>query len=287
MTDKPPSTDPTKKPLKGILKKSKFIHPEPQAELDESIVSRAKASQTALQHANIIADRKRFQKHVLDCIIRLAELPEARNPPYSAEKPSESDAAEFKALIRAFQPSDFDDLVEERNVTGLCGYTLCGNPRLRYKGGDWKLHNNVIVKKAELERWCSQDCARRAMYVKVQLNETATWERAGIPSILIDLMDERARTDEEKVEQKMARIELDDRRRAAQDSEALAMERESTKRSIQPRMDIPIKEKMVTTAAEAPSLQEDEDADTDIHMMIEGHRVKTQGKKNQGVDGAT
>jgi hypothetical protein len=69
-----------------------------------------------------------------------------------------------------FQPSDYDALIEERYVNGRCGFTLCANaPRPQGPKAPW-LKNKV-------ENWCSDDCAKKALYVKAQLSETPAWER--------------------------------------------------------------------------------------------------------------
>ncbi len=77
--------------------------------------------------------------------------------------------------------------VAERNTCGRCGYALCERPHAKQPGtGAWKLVNVgrrdfAIAPRAELERWCSPACARRAMYVRVQLTETAAWSAPASP----------------------------------------------------------------------------------------------------------
>lgn len=273
-----------KKPKKGILKKtSSTTKPAP----DPSIVPRAEAARLALQHAKILEDRKKFEAHILDCLIQLAEFPRARSPAYTAANPADADAAEFKALVRTFQPSDFDDLIEERNVNGLCGYVLCPKPHVQYGGGKWKIYGDAIVEKKDLEKWCSQTCARRAMYVKAQLIETAAWERVGIPNITIDLMDENPKSDQDKVADKIASLQLSDDRKAKKNADALALERESTGRSIDVDIgvDVNIREKKVTAKAEPPSLGGDYDDDpADSHLFVEGYRVRLESKTPQNTN---
>ena len=201
------------KPLKGILKKPSQSGPatdnivthglEPSAEGGEQQpISAEEAKKIALQHARIIQDERRREEAVLESILTLTELPRRRGGPFTSSHPSAEDAAEFGAHVRLFQPGDYDALVEERNSLGRCGYALCPEPRRQFGGGGgakggggggtWKLNwaTGDIVPKKELEKWCGTKCARRALYVKVQLNETAAWERAGIPSIRIDLLDD-------------------------------------------------------------------------------------------------
>lgn len=179
------------KPLKGILKTA--LH-------GQSPSSRPDPRAVALQHARILQHRKDLERQILDSVIRLSEFPVQRSPEYSASHPASSDVADFKSHVRLFQPGDYDDLIEERNANYLCGYALCARPRPEpSKGGPWKLinvgkANFDIVDRKESERWCSDECKRRALYVKVQLNETAAWERAGLPDIHVELQDENPST---------------------------------------------------------------------------------------------
>ena len=92
--------------------------------------------------------------------------------------------------MQPFQPSDFDSLIEERNIDNKCGYVLC--PRLPRRDAASNasfriLHGNrtdasggfKVVKKGELEKWCSDACGKYALFLRVQMSETPAWERAG------------------------------------------------------------------------------------------------------------
>lgn len=188
--------------LKGILKQ------QPTTSADAATAA-ARARETAVAHARILEEQKAAGDRVLTALLTLTELPRVRGG-RSAADPAPEDAAEFRGLVRVFQPGDFDDLVAERNTVGpapgACGYVLCPNRRRKFGGGaasrgakggptapgggQWKLYGGEIVERADLEKWCSDECARRAYYVRVQLTETAAWERAGIASIQIDLLPE-------------------------------------------------------------------------------------------------
>ncbi|QUC16789.1 uncharacterized protein UV8b_01030 [Ustilaginoidea virens] len=197
--------------------------------------SPAQAAEIALAHAKLLQHRKDLESDILDSLILLSEYPLVRHPACTAARPAQSDASGFKTHVRLFQPSDYDDLVQERNVNGLCGYSLCARPRRQVGrgggggGGKWKLMGSGdIVRREDLEKWCSAACARRALFVKVQLNETAAWERAGIPDIQIDLLDEQrpAETEPDRAARELSSQRLDERRRlAAADAETLALER--------------------------------------------------------------
>ena len=253
--------------LRGILKNPQDLSAAASSSRD-----------IALQHARVLQHRKDLEAQILDSVILLSEFPLERDggdPPYSAAHPALSDAATFKSHVRLFQPSDHDDLVEERNVNGLCGYALCGRPRRDPgRGGEWAFTSRGdIVKRRELGMWCSQDCKKRSLYVKVQLNETAAWERAGAPDIKIDLLDEEAaETDEDRAARKLGELKLEDQRQAARDSAVLALERGETTSNLQPdKVKVQLKEKDVKPPPDIADFGDDDD-----HMKVEGYKSKVE-----------
>lgn len=304
-------TTEAKKPLKGILKKPKTTTtPTAVSTTTNSNINnnnKPDPRAVAIQHALLLEDRKIAEAAIFDAILALLDYPlHPSQPPASAPHPS--DAAGFASLVRSFQPSDYDDLIVERNLAGnRCGYALCPRARRRFPGaGTYKMVNKGrrdfdIVETCELERWCSAECTRRALWVKVQLNETAAWERAGLPELRIELYPEKeaaaAAADKEKKEPEAASTERqkqqeatgsnvdperldagmikvqrgkDEDRKAAKDTAALALERGDDARSLPIRsVDIVIREKTVTTQAEAPSLGGDPIQDE----VIEGYRA--------------
>ncbi|KAM0562415.1 hypothetical protein ACHAPJ_002105 [Fusarium lateritium] len=254
----------SKQPPKGILKKPKSIK---ERDVDPREI--------AIEHAKIIQHRKDLEAEILDSLVLLSEYPLVREPPHNASNPAPSDIAEFKALVRLFQPSDYDDLIIERNVNELCGYSLCARPRRQTgPGGEWKIASNGdIVKREDLEKWCSKQCARRALYVKVQLNETAAWERAGIPDIEIDLLDEdrSKETEVDRATRELGKLKLEEQRQAARDTAALALERGDPSRGKDKKMNITLKEK----DAKAPSTTSDKpEVYDDEHLLVEGYKTK-------------
>ncbi|POS72723.1 hypothetical protein DHEL01_v208887 [Diaporthe helianthi] len=303
-------TDP---PIKGILKKPKTSSPSPTQPISTAATpskARGKAPQPpgqdprqiALQHARILQDRKDAEAQILEHVITLLDFPRNRSAP--ASDPDPADARDFAGLVRIFQPSDYDDLITERNLDGdKCGYVLCGNTRRRYKGaGTYKLVNKGrrdfdIVETRELEKWCSAGCARRALWVKVQLNETAAWERVGLPDIGIELYPEgeeagsgeaakgvggsdnsaaeqtsgeAKKSEPKRLAAEMSRLQLREDRKAAEDAKNLALERGEDAKAAPPRskVDVVVREKTVTTQAEAPALGDGADD------SIEGYKVK-------------
>ncbi|KAF4973637.1 hypothetical protein FSARC_115 [Fusarium sarcochroum] len=255
----------SKQPPKGILKKPKSIK---ERDVDPREI--------AIEHAKIIQHRKELEAEILDNLVVLSEYPLVREPPYNASDPAPSDVADFKAHVRLFQPSDYDDLIIERNVNELCGYSLCARPRRQTgPGGEWKITNGNIVKRGDLEKWCSKQCARRALYVKVQLNETAAWERAGIPDIEIDLLDEdrSKETEVDRAARELGKLKLEEQRQAARDTAALALERgePNPSQGKDKKMNITLKEK----DAKAPSTTSDKpEVYDDEHLLVEGYKTK-------------
>ncbi|KAF2091460.1 hypothetical protein K490DRAFT_19988, partial [Saccharata proteae CBS 121410] len=135
----------------------------------------------ALHHARIIQEQKDAQAKILNSIATLLDSPSA--PDADPKRPSAADASQFKALVKDFQPGDYDDLLEERKCAELCGYALCPRPPLRepHKGKKRFTASEkgslTVLPREKVELWCSEDCARRALYVKVQLNEEPSWLR--------------------------------------------------------------------------------------------------------------
>lgn len=261
------------KPLRSILKKSNVALSKPTKEDHDR--------ELALYHANLIQQRKDIELEILLSTERLIDFPLSINS--TAANPAPSDVSLFKTLLQLFQPSDYDCLIQERNINEHCGYTLCSNPRAkdgskgkyRILGKTGKAKDFRVVEREELEKWCSEDCARRAMYVKVQLSERPAWERAA-STRQIELMDEQ-KTDEEIREAQLAEdLEKLDLGRGAQNAQ-LAFERGDTGAAgTNGLVDVLIKEKAVTGAVEAPSLYQDdlEGKLADMHLSLEGYIPK-------------
>ncbi|KAG9192561.1 RNA polymerase II-associated protein 2 [Alternaria panax] len=149
----------------------------------------------ARHHATVLEDRKRVEAEVLEAVMALMDFPTA--PDADARRPSPSDARFFQNAVLPFQPADYDALIEERNIADRCGYALCPRPKKKARSTARKQfidtdHGVQIVDRKVLEVWCSDDCARRALYVKVQLNEEPAWMRHGGYGGRIELMVENA-----------------------------------------------------------------------------------------------
>ncbi|KAI1004530.1 hypothetical protein K3495_g3681 [Podosphaera aphanis] len=178
----------TAKHPKSILKKSTHSVAASRADRNREI---------AVYHANIIQQRKNFELEILFSTETLIDYPLAPSP-YDASNPSPVDSGNFKKLIQAFQPSDYDALILERNINDRCGYALCPNTRkkectgtYRLIGTNGKAKDFRIVESKNRDKWCSDICAKRALYIRVQLSEIPIWERlATEENLQIDLLSE-------------------------------------------------------------------------------------------------
>ena len=141
---------------------------------------------TALYHAHILQQRKDVETLILTSTEALLELPSSTDS--DPARPCSQDVSLVKNLLQPFQPSDYDSLIEERNINKQCGYVFCPKPnrqedtkaRYRILHGKGRASDNVkFVERRTLERWCSDECGKRALYIKVQLNEEPAWTRVG------------------------------------------------------------------------------------------------------------
>lgn len=247
--------------------------------------------ETALYHATILKARKEIEFNILLSTETLLDYPTSSQP---VDNPSAEDAKTFKELLKPFQPSDYDALIVERNISDLCGYALCPKPNRKDKAGgkfrvigqSGRAENFKIVDRSELEKWCSEACARRALYIRVQLSETPPWEREAVASqVRIDLLDEPKSAD--VVAEDLERLDLNDKGfRVNQKGRAdLAMERgDQGFASRNGLVDVKILEKEVQRQPEAPSLDEKELSGelSNMHLSLEGHITRFDARKEIG-----
>jgi hypothetical protein len=271
-------------PPKSILKQT----PPPASAPPAVRAANPRHLQVALHHANVLEQRKRVEAEVLDAILALMDCPTA--PDADATRPSAADARFFREAVVPFQPSDYDALIEERNITDKCGYALCARPPKRARSTARKqfvdtAHGVEIVDRKTLEVWCSDDCARRALYVKVQLSEDPVWMRQGEHGGSIELMvenaDEHARVRPLRAQPDLAtapaaadgdKDDVDDAWAARDDAmQHLALERgEKAGQVSKANTDLvkdQITERMPAAAPQPPSLLQI----SDHTMAIEGH----------------
>ncbi|KAK1812723.1 hypothetical protein LTR12_012885 [Friedmanniomyces endolithicus] len=155
----------TRVPVKSILKNQ----PKPTAPTTTPEALQAEKDRhnyaLALQHAHRIQDQKDWDLRILHAIEVLLDYP-------SSTPATAQEANNFVSLVRLFQPSDMDALVEERVIDGKCGYALCANkPRCVTMGreAEWRV-----------------GCAMKSMGVRAQLSVVPAWEReAGCHPVIV------------------------------------------------------------------------------------------------------
>ncbi|KAL3419742.1 RNA polymerase II subunit B1 CTD phosphatase RPAP2 [Phlyctema vagabunda] len=280
----------TKAP-KSILKKSTYPYPANASSKEE------RDREVALYHANLIQERKDIELNILLSTETLIDHPVQRSPRYDAANPAVSDAQSFKSHIEFFQPSDYDAMIVERNINESCGYALCPKPRLKDgHGGKYRLIGNTgraknfkILEKEELEKWCSEACAKRALYVRVQLSETPAWERSARFNTDIELLDE-PKSELDHAAEGLAKMDLSgaDTQENRQDAANLALERgDRGFAAKQGLVGVTIQEKTVHRPAEPPSLSENDlnGRLENMHLTLEGHTIRFGSDKSKQSDG--
>ncbi|MCJ1437819.1 hypothetical protein MMC27_007206 [Xylographa pallens] len=180
---------------KSILKKFPFKNKVSETvapELSRPNAREIRNREIALQHAYLIQQRKDIESSILAATETLLDFPSCQTA--DPAHPFLADVIQVKALLQTFQPADYDSLVEERNIDGKCGYVLCPRPhKIGKRMSLYRILKSSTNKdksvedmtKEELERWCSTDCGKRALYLRVQLSEVPAWERPGTASILL------------------------------------------------------------------------------------------------------
>lgn len=187
----------TMKKMKSILKKTSTL---PSADSPISTVqSQAERNRSiAIHHAKRIQAQKDMESEIVATMETLLEYP-LFNPA------SLEDIHTFKTLLSPFQPTDYDALLVERRAAGRCAYVLCPNPSPspdsgaaghgRYRIVRDRSLTGIdaikIVERSETEIWCSEECARKALYVRVQLSEEPAWVRAEGAATEITLLEEK------------------------------------------------------------------------------------------------
>lgn len=227
----------------------------------------------ALHHANLLQDRKDIEAEILASLETLIDYPTTSDA--SPAAPSATDLASFRTMIRPFRVSDYDSLLEERNLAHKCAYVFCPRPyakEIRQRGAV-KItggRHGKIIPASELRRWCSRDCAKRAMFIKVQLTETPAWERAGGLGNQIDVLDE---ADEQALLEQVKHLNLNSEDESIEDAMAeLALERGEQKDSARQALlwKGGLVHKESSRAAEAPNPR-----DGELDSAIEGYAPRT------------
>lgn len=191
---------------KSILKKT-------NQQAEDAITARHR--ELAMHHALIIQRHKDMENAIFESIEALIEYPLRTT---DTAYPDPIDIKEVKEHLSRFRPSDFDSAVQERNLDEKCGYMLCPKPRTKQNTkSEFRLlrRNGLqVVKTSDLEKWCSDDCAKRAFYIRVQISESPPWERSSAKDGGLQLLAETKTT--------KSSADVD---RVARDLQQLAMER--------------------------------------------------------------
>ena len=249
--------------LKSILKKtSKYEQSssDPQAERNRSL---------AIHHATILEQKKQIAAVVLRSIEELIEFPLQSK---DAEHPDPADVQQVKSHLSLFQPSDFDSAVQERNIEDKCGYMLC--PKARWKQNTKAKFRIVpgrnvrVVEKGELEKWCSDDCGKRALYLRIQLGDTPLGERASKDDGGLKLYGAAEEGHGDPAQPGVNEL--------TKNLDQLALERGEESNSFRSKsVNVDVQERaMQDSMPEAPRGE----GDTNSHQQIEGFIPRTQGQ---------
>ncbi|KAL9127117.1 MAG: hypothetical protein Q9217_003943 [Psora testacea] len=220
------------------MPRSILEHPLQPPKRTPSAASREdRLRETALYHANLIQQRKDIQAQILAATEALLELPSSSDS--DPGEPSREDATFVRTTLGLFQTSDYEALIVERNINTQCGYILCPRPnrqqatnaKYRILYGRGKGPDALrFVEKGSLERWCSDDCGKRALFIKVQLNEEPAWTRrpgTGRDLVLLEDNDSRRDShDEAPLVNAMRDLDIDlDEGQVIEQMKTLALER--------------------------------------------------------------
>ncbi|KAI4094622.1 MAG: hypothetical protein LQ344_002093 [Seirophora lacunosa] len=181
-------------PPKSILKSSSTG--SRNASTPRTPPSEKRNRQAALHHAHLLQYRKDIEARNLSSTETLLDLPSS--PLVTSTQPSAADVHTAKDALRTFQPSDFDALVEERNIDRRCGYIFCSRSNRRQdRSGQYRIITGKreidfkVVDPKELGRWCSDECGKMALYLRVQLSEEPAWTRDWQADKLLELYNEK------------------------------------------------------------------------------------------------
>ena len=278
---------------RSILKFSlSTVGPSPPAARSQDDRNR----ETAIYHAQLIQQQKEIEALIFASTENLLDLPSfsSADPAHPCSRDSEL----VKSSLRLFQPSDYDSLIEERNINKQCGYVLCPRPnrlqdtqakyRILYGGGRGP-DALKIVERQTLEQWCSDDCGKRALYIKVQLNEEPAWTRSntidGTILLLEDIPNYQSGEDGKASQQEHVKsLDLDREEVLATRMRTLAIERADNNASskILRLAELDIREKTITKdEAFVPAPRPTDEVTADSQDCIEGYRPQFSGIKLQ------
>ncbi|MCJ1250168.1 hypothetical protein MMC30_007394 [Trapelia coarctata] len=269
---------------KSILKRSS-TKPDPTPQPPQPTPRQVRNRELALEQAHIIQQRKDIESSIFAAIETLLDFPPSPNS--NPACPSTADVAYVKEHLKLFQPADYDSLVEERGINGKCGYALCPRPHrventsARYRilrSGRDRNNGMKVVEKKELERWCSDECGKMALYLRVQLSEVPAQQRTRNARIQIYGECENGKGLDETRGDEVAAV--------TNGLQQLAIERgETGRRGTSGAVEVKVVEKDVREPDHVPSLEKLSIQDDDYHESsniygsIEGYRPKIGGSR--------
>ncbi|KAJ2833921.1 hypothetical protein J3B01_004189 [Coemansia erecta] len=95
----------------------------------------------------------------------------------------------LEQAARYLTPSEYDDVVEERSLSGLCGYPLCDRPPQKI---EQRYHISRARKKVfdmtELKQYCGGSCMVGSRFYRHQLSEDAIYMRNRSNELRVDVL---------------------------------------------------------------------------------------------------
>ncbi|KAJ2501071.1 hypothetical protein GGH96_002202 [Coemansia sp. RSA 1972] len=95
----------------------------------------------------------------------------------------------LKQAARYLTPSGYDDVVEERSLSSLCGYPLCDRPPQKI---EQRYHISRARKKVfdmtELKQYCGGSCMVGSRFYRHQLSEDAIYMRSRSSELRVDVL---------------------------------------------------------------------------------------------------
>ena len=131
-----------------------------------------------------------------------------------------------------------------------------------------------MVEREETEKWCGEECARRALYIRVQMSELPAWERGGLGQVDFDLLDEpKEMLEEDEVMQGLEKMDLS----GGDQGRDLKLERgEEGFFSRKGLLEDTIKENETKGSVQPPSFDTGELSDRmdTLHLTLEGYNSR-------------
>lgn len=85
----------------------------------------------------------------------------------------------FKSCATFLEPRHYEDVVEERSVSKVCGYPLCQNKLTNFFKQRYhiSMKSNKVFDLTERKKFCSNECYKASKYYKQQLSTSPVWTR--------------------------------------------------------------------------------------------------------------